>query len=53
MDNNKGLRKTRHKSNPELRRIHFQNGGHFGIENGHKIGMHEPEKHSFAANSEK
>jgi hypothetical protein len=53
MDNNKGLRKTRHKSNPEKRKIHFQNGGSIGITNGHKVGMHEPEKHSLAANSEK
>ncbi|MCM8711189.1 hypothetical protein M2651_09125 [Clostridium sp. SYSU_GA19001] len=53
MHNNKGLRKTRHKSYPELRKIYFQNGGNIGIENGHKIGMHEPEKHSLAANSER
>ncbi|MCM0650876.1 hypothetical protein NBE98_21195 [Clostridium swellfunianum] len=53
MDNNKGLSKTRPKSNPELRKVYFQNGGHIGIENGRKIGVHEPEKHSFAANSEK
>lgn len=53
MDNNKGLRKTRPKSNPELRQVYFQNGGNIGIENGHKIGMHEPEKHSLDANSEK
>ena len=53
MDNNKGLHKLRHKSNPELRKINYLNGGNIGIENGHKKGMHEPEKHSFAANSEK
>lgn len=53
MDNNKGLRKTRHKSNPELRKMFFQNGRNIGIEHGHKVGIHEPEKHSFDANSEK
>lgn len=53
MDNNKGLRKTRHKSNPELRKINFQNGRNIGIEHGHKIGIHEPNFESMRADSEK
>lgn len=38
MDNNKGLIKTDDKSNAELRKIHFKNGGSIGIENGEKLG---------------
>lgn len=53
MDNNKGLKKTRPKSNPELRKIYFQNGAEIGIENGHKIGTYEPAPHSFEAKSER
>jgi hypothetical protein len=41
MDNNKGLRRSSEKSNAELRKIHFQNGGDIGIENGEKIGNTE------------
>ncbi len=41
MDNNKGLNKTDDKSNAELRKIHFQNGGNIGIENGEEIGKTE------------
>lgn len=38
MDNNKNLNKTQPKSNPELRKIFFKNGGNIGIENGEKLG---------------
>lgn len=37
MDNNKSLNKTKPKSNPELRKIFFENGGEIGIENGQKV----------------
>ena len=41
MDNNKGLIKTKEKSNAELRKIHFINGGNIGIQNEEKIGNTE------------
>jgi hypothetical protein len=41
LDNNKGLIKTDEKSNAELRKIHFKNGGNIGIENGEKLGNTE------------
>ena len=44
MDNNKNLNKTEPKSNPELRKIFFQNGGNIGIENGEKLGTHANSK---------
>lgn len=44
MDNNKSLNKTEPKSNPELRKIFFKNGGNIGIENGEKIDTHSNAK---------
>ena len=41
MDNNKGLIRSDEKSNAELRKIHFKNGGDIGIENGEKVGKTE------------
>ncbi|MDF2505157.1 hypothetical protein [Clostridium sp.] len=40
MDNNKSLNKTKPKSNPELRKMFFKNGGNIGIENGDKVDSH-------------
>lgn len=54
MDNNKGLRKNNEKSNPELRKMYFNHGRNIGIDdNGHKVGMHEPNFQSLKADSEK
>lgn len=41
MDNNKGLIRSDEKSNAELRKIHFKNGGDIGIQNGEKVGNTE------------
>ena len=41
MDNNKGLIRSEDKSNSELRKIHFKNGGNIGIQNEEKIGNTE------------
>ena len=41
MDNNKGHMRSDEKSNAELRKIYFQNGGDIGIENGEKTGKTE------------
>lgn len=39
MDNNKNLNKTKPKSNPELRKVFFENGAEIGIKNGEKINI--------------
>jgi hypothetical protein len=41
MDNNKGHIRSDEKSNAELRKIHFKNGGNIGIQNEEKIGNTE------------
>ncbi|MDP4146293.1 MAG: hypothetical protein Q8936_17715 [Bacillota bacterium] len=40
MDNNKNLLRTDGKSNAELRKMYFKNGGDIGIIDGDKIGEH-------------
>lgn len=41
MDNNKNRLKDRPKSNPELRKMRPKDNADVGIEDGHKIGVHE------------
>lgn len=41
MDNNKNRLKDRPKSSPELRKMHPKDNADVGIEDGHKIGVHE------------
>lgn len=41
MDNNKNRMKDRPKSNPELRKMQSKDFGDAGIDDGHKIGVHE------------
>jgi hypothetical protein len=41
MDNNKNRLKDRPKSNPELRKMQPKDNADVGIDDGHKIGVHE------------
>jgi len=41
MDNNKNRMKDRPKSNPELRKMQPKDNADVGIDEGHKVGVHE------------
>lgn len=41
MDNNKNRIKDRGKSNPELRKMEPKDNSDVGINDGHKVGVHE------------
>lgn len=41
MDNNKNRMKDRPKSNPEMRKMQPKDNASVGIDEGHKVGVHE------------